>query len=236
MLKKKILMMSSAVLVTFALQSGTAYASSTGIVNCSGYLNIRQSAGTGSKILGKLYPGTRVTLEDSSNGWYKINYDGINGWVSSAYISEELPALSDRGGSASDSADESIVSGKDQEIIEYAQKYIGVRYVYGGSSEKGFDCSGLTQYVFRKAGISINRTASSQARQGIKIEKSDLKPGDLVFFDTNGGRNSISHVGIYMGNDKFIHAESGSIRKVTISSLKESYYSRNYMTARRVLD
>jgi N-acetylmuramoyl-L-alanine amidase len=65
---------------------------------------------------------------------------------------------------------------------------------------------------------------------------SDLKPGDLVFFDTNGGHNNITHVGIYIGDSKFVHAESGSVRSVRISSLYESYYARNYMTARRIVN
>lgn len=230
--KLKIVLLSSAALCMFLLFSITAYAAnSTGTVSCSGYLNIRQSPGTSYSIIGKIYPGTKITIEDTSNGWYKITYNGINGWVSGAYVVPDSSAvITPTAVTADDGASNR------QKLVDYAEKFLGVRYVYGGESPKGFDCSGFTQYVYSEFGISINRTASTQTRHGTVIGKSDLKPGDLVFFDTNGGHNNVTHVGIYIGSNKFIHAASGSVSAISISSLEESYYARNYMTARRILN
>src|SRR5690606_255041 len=112
-----------------------------------------------------------------------------------------------------------------------AKKYLGTKYVWGGESPKGFDCSGFTQYVFKNFKIKLNRVSRDQAKQGTAVSKSNLKPGDLVFFATNGG--SINHVGIYIGSGKFIHAESQR-EGVTITSMSESFYARSYVKARRV--
>lgn len=124
--------------------------------------------------------------------------------------------------------------GTAQSIINFAKKYIGVKYKWGGTTTKGFDCSGFTQYVFKNYGISINRVSSDQAKNGTYIKKENLIPGDLVFFDTNGGKNQINHVGIYIGGGKFIHSSS-SHYGVTISSITSGFYANAYMTARRII-
>ncbi len=122
------------------------------------------------------------------------------------------------------------------ELIDYAQSLIGVKYVYGGNSpEEGFDCSGFTKYVFSQFGINLERVAADQAQQGIEVAQDELLPGDLVFSDTDGGNNYINHVGIYIGNGKFVSATSGSLSaKVTISELNSTYWQASYMTARRI--
>ena len=117
-------------------------------------------------------------------------------------------------------------------IIATAKRYIGVPYVWGGSTPSGFDCSGLVQYVFKQHGITLNRTTKTQYQQGTYVSKSSLQPGDLVFFQ-NTYTTGISHVGIYMGNGEFIHASSS--KGVTISSLSNSYWASRYYGARRVL-
>ena len=120
------------------------------------------------------------------------------------------------------------------ELIQFAKSLLGTPYVYAGMSPAGFDCSGFTSYVFGAFGIRLERVSSDQAKQGIEILKENLKPGDLVFFDTNGGHSVINHTGIFIGDGKFIHASSGTSRYVIISDLTTGYYSENYITARRI--
>ncbi len=121
---------------------------------------------------------------------------------------------------------------KAAEIIKNAQKYMGVPYVWGGTTPDGWDCSGYTQYVMRESGITIPRTAAEQYGTGMSINKNDLKTGDLVFFTTY--KPGASHVGFYMGDGKFIHASSAA-QKVTINSLSEDYYTDRYIGARRYI-
>ncbi len=118
------------------------------------------------------------------------------------------------------------------QLTQEASKYIGVKYVYGGTSVNGFDCSGYTQYVYKKLGLSIPRTSSSQWATGTAISKANLKVGDLVFFNTTG--RVASHVGIYLGNSQFIHA--GSSTGVTIASINSSYWAPKFNGGRRVAD
>ncbi|MFX3634484.1 MAG: C40 family peptidase [Candidatus Pristimantibacillus sp.] len=109
---------------------------------------------------------------------------------------------------------------------------IGTPYQSGGTTTKGFDCSGFTTYVFDKMGIELTRTSASQSKSGKKVAKSDLIAGDLVFFNTNG--KGVSHVGIYVGDGKFAH--SSSSKGVTISKLSDSYYEDRYVNARRIMN
>ena len=120
------------------------------------------------------------------------------------------------------------------EVVEYAKKYLGYKYVSGGASpEAGFDCSGFTTYVYKHFGISLARTSSAQNKNGIAVEKSDLQPGDLVIFN-NDANTSIGHVGIYIGEGNFIHASNPS-DGVKITTLTTGYYQKRYVGARRVI-
>lgn len=121
-----------------------------------------------------------------------------------------------------------------QNVVTYAKKFLGTRYVWGGNTTKGFDCSGYVKYVFKKFGVTLSRASYAQAKNGTYVKKANLKAGDLVFFDTNGGLNRINHVGIYIGGGKFIHCSS-SHSGVVISSITSGFYAKRYMTARRVL-
>lgn len=116
-------------------------------------------------------------------------------------------------------------------LNESIDALVGTPYKYGGTTTKGFDCSGFTSYVFEQFGIDLSRSSKSQADEGYWVDKSDLRPGDLVFFNTGG--KGISHVGIYIGDGMFAH--SASDEGVTKNSLSEAYYKKRYVTARRVL-
>jgi cell wall-associated hydrolase len=127
--------------------------------------------------------------------------------------------------------EEISVSADADKLIVIAKSKLGSPYSFGSLGPSAFDCSGYTSYVFRQMGISLPRTASSQAYGGVKVAKANLKKGDLVFFNTYGG---ISHVGIYIENGNFIHASSyGS--GVVVSNINDSYYAPRYVTAARYL-
>jgi len=108
---------------------------------------------------------------------------------------------------------------------------IGAKYRYGGASPEGFDCSGFTMYVFAQFGIELSHQSKAQAKEGIWVAKENLRPGDLVFFNTDG--KGISHVGIYMGNGEFAHAATDD--GIVLTSLNDRYYAKRYVTARRIL-
>lgn len=157
---------------------------------------------------------------------YGITPDGIAGPKTLGKISNLLGSrtTSSRGSSGSAA----------QDIVDYAKRFTGVKYVWGGDSPEGFDCSGFVSYVYKKFGINLDHSAAGQATQGTTVRKADLEPADLVFFDTNGGHNGINHVGIYIGGGRFIHASSGC-SYVTISDITGGFYSDTYMTAKRIL-
>ena len=120
-----------------------------------------------------------------------------------------------------------------EDIVALARKYLGVKYVWGGSTPDGFDCSGLIQYVFGKNGISLPRVTYNQVNVGSSVQPNKLRPGDLVFFDTDRKKAGPDHVGIYIGGGKFIHAPRPG-QGVKISSLSESYYMDRWMGGRRI--
>ncbi|MEK4698556.1 C40 family peptidase [Solibacillus sp. FSL R7-0668] len=119
-----------------------------------------------------------------------------------------------------------------EDLNKISSKYIGVRYAYGGTTSSGFDCSGYVRQVFKELGItSLDRTSAGMYNQGTAVKKSDLQAGDLVFFNTSGNR--VSHVGIYIGSGKFIHASTS--KGVIKTSIDDKYYWANkYVGAKRI--
>ena len=125
---------------------------------------------------------------------------------------------------------------KGEEIAEYAKKYLGYKYVSGGSSPKtGFDCSGFTYYVYKHFGYSLPKSSVSQANVGKKVDKSDLQPGDLVIYK-NTSLTRIGHVGIYIGDNKMIHASEPGVGVIITDIDAKSYnYPKRYVMGRRVI-
>ena len=122
-----------------------------------------------------------------------------------------------------------------QQVVKFALQYVGGEYVYGGQSpSEGFDCSGLVYYVYHHFNFDVTRTASSQyANDGTSVKKADLLPGDLVFFSSNGGY-SVTHVGIYTGNNQFVHASTPK-NGILVSNLDSSYYTSVWFGGKRIL-
>ena len=123
------------------------------------------------------------------------------------------------------------ISGNVKEILTYANTFTGVPYKFGGTTPAGFDCSGYIRYVFQKIGYDLPRQADEQYTVGKKVEKSNLQPGDLVFFETY--EPGISHSGIYIGDGQFISATSSS--GVAVADIDDSYWGPRYVGAKRVL-
>ena len=203
----------------------------TKYVNTTAGLNIRTGPATSYAKIATIAYGQSVNVLSTSNGWSKINYSGSTGYVSSQYLQSTKPSSSSSSNSGSTSVSSSASS-----VIAYAKTLLGKPYVWGAQGPNSFDCSGFTYYVFKnKAGIVLPRTSSAQSKYGTSVSWSNLKAGDLMFFDTNGANNGqVSHVGLYIGNGQMIHASS-SQRKIVITSVNTSYYKNAFVNARRVL-
>ena len=231
-----------------ASQYVTRYDSATGLSGAgkvtADVLNIRSAPKSGSTSLGTASHGAVLTVTGIEGSWFAVSYNGVSGYVASQYVLICSPSTADT--SAPETPEETPTETPDEtpadnpaatvsgsEIVSLAQQYLGVPYVYGGSSPSGFDCSGFTMYIFAQVGVKLPHGATSQLSYGASVSRSELQPGDLVFFQDYGA--VASHVGIYIGGDQFIHASSssGNSRCVTISSLTETYYANHYLTARR---
>lgn len=127
---------------------------------------------------------------------------------------------------------EPATGGRGHEVVQRAADYLGTPYRHGGTTPNGLDCSGLTLTVYRSVGIQLPRSSRDQARVGSPVPREELTVGDLVFFGS--GSSSISHVGIYAGDGEFIHASTRA-RSVRFDRLDNKYFSKRYVTARRVL-
>jgi len=117
-----------------------------------------------------------------------------------------------------------------QQVAANAQRMIGTPYKYGGSSPGGFDCSGLVQYSYSQVGVSVPRTSREQFKATNPVELKDARPGDLLFFRYN---RSISHVGIYLGDLRFVHAPSSG-KQVSVASLETPHYREHFVRAGRL--
>ncbi|WP_455539405.1 C40 family peptidase [Terrisporobacter sp.] len=209
-----------------------------GKVTSSVNLNVRSGPGTSYSKKSSLKPGEVVFLLTSSNGWYKVKLKNeITGWVSGDYIkiTDELVGSGTSGSVNNNTNNNTSNDEKTDAVIKLAMSHLNKPYVWGANGPNSFDCSGFTRYVYLHAvGVSLPRVSYDQAKSGKAVSVSNLKEGDLLHFATvEPGRTS--HVGIYIGNNQFIHA-SGSLKnpdKVKISSLS-GYYKNVLLGARRI--
>ena len=118
-----------------------------------------------------------------------------------------------------------------QQIATSALSYVGCAYLYGGTTPDGFDCSGFVQYVYSVNGISINRTANAQLADGYEVSYEAMQPGDLIYFGSDG---TVTHVGLYVGDGNFVHAQNTETG-VVVTNLSESYYANRFMYALRIV-
>lgn len=170
-------------------------------------LRLRAEPNTESEIIDTLSNSEQLEVVEQLDGWAKVTYDNVEGYVSTEYISitQELTTARTLA---------ELIYGKDVselrvEMAEFAQQFVGCPYVYGGNSlTNGTDCSGFTHLIYQHFGISIPRTASTQYAYFTKISSSELKPGDLVFYPEPYDKNDIGHVAMYIGNGQVVHASS----------------------------
>lgn len=223
----------------------------TGYVKSDG-INFRASKDTSSKVIKVLAQNAKLTILSEDGEWYKAKFKDETGYILKMYVSDKKVETTSRSNierteqvskqeqnktekkeNSTDTEKKSSVS-KGQQVADYVKTFLGCKYVYGGSSPtRGFDCSGLTMYVYKKFGVNLSHSATAQSKVGTKVNKSELQVGDLVFFSDYKTYKGIGHCGIYIGNDKFIHASTERTGVIT-SSLTSSAYVKRYVTATRL--
>lgn len=194
-----------------------------GRVNADG-VNVRAAGTTDSEVVAVVSASASLTVTGFADGWYSVTcQNGTEGYIRSDFVDLTLSA-----------------SSSGSSVISTAKQYLGTRYVYGGASPSGFDCSGFTMYVYQQFGVSLPHSASSQwqSGKGSKITSiGSLSAGDLVFFNDpsrNAGK-ACSHTGIYIGDGQFIHASSSKSGGVIISNLTSGYYNTYFVGGLRIL-
>lgn len=226
-----------------------------GKINAS-CVNLRSGPSTSHSIVTQAYEGATAYIIGINCGWYKVIYQDYICYVRSDLLdlteypyenkaSAKSPKFFRGGNSIGPAPSAAALNGSGntgsgnngstaagQKLVDCAKQYLGVPYVWGGSSPSGFDCSGLVQYVARSCGYTIGRTVTQQWNYGTQVSREEMQPGDIVFF-ANTYASGLSHVGIYVGNGNFIHSPStGDV--VKISSLDSNYYSSHFYGARRL--
>jgi cell wall-associated NlpC family hydrolase len=190
-------------------------------------VNLRTGDSTSTGVIAVLPMGTEISLTGViSNGFAQADTGYGFGWVHGDYIGSSAPAA------AAPAPAPASTGG--QALVDFAMQFHGYPYVWAGNTPSGFDCSGFTQYVVQNVyGYDITHSTDLQANYGSYVAWGEWAPGDLVFFTGTGGGGYYSHVGIYIGDGKMIHAENAGTG-VVISSLYSNYYSSHYATAVRL--
>lgn len=193
-----------------------------------------------SLVIGCLEDDTELNvLDDSYKTVYQIDCYDMTGYIAKELVRQEngkffvnyVPGHKDARVFTAKRLDQAMQTR--EALRNTAAVYQGVRYRWGGTTPKGFDCSGFMRYIFEKNGMSMVRTAQQQVGEGIIIPYDQMQCGDLVFFTRTHGGSLVTHVGMYIGDGKMIHA--GSSRGVVIADLSINYFQQHYLCARRVV-
>jgi len=190
-----------------------------GIVNVE-ILNIRSGPSTETEKVGKLTLGTTIEILSENKNWYEINFESKTAYVCGEYVKIINSTLTKTQNTSG--------------IVEYAKTLLGTPYAYGGNTPSGFDCSGFVQYVMSNSGVTMPRTSTDQYSIGDRVDKSQLMPGDLVYFKYSASSYRLNHVGIYVGGGNFIHSPVPG-QTVKIDTLTTGYFSNYYYGATRVI-
>lgn len=196
--------------------------------------NIRAESNTSSEKLGYVSRKEELLVVGEENGFYKIKYKDGYAYVKKDLVVDSIEKVTEPVITSSSSTGGNYnppSSGSGQGIVDYAMQFVGYRYVYGGESPSGFDCSGFVYYILNNCGYSLGRTISSQMAAGAEVSRSNLQPGDVIVFN-DSSNSSIGHTGIYIGDGRMVHAANPS-RGVVTDSITSGYYDVRYVTARR---
>lgn len=213
-------------------------------------VNARSKASKSSSVVKQLDTNQEVKVTGEDGEWYIVDLNGKKAYILKTLLSSKKVEVTSRNSTSLDEnkateqendnkseekvpANNSSSSSSGEAVVAYAKQFLGYRYVYGTNGPNTFDCSGFVQYVYKHFGISLSRSSKTQANDGVAVSKNNLQPGDILIFK-NTAKTQIGHVGIYIGNNQFIHA-SNSKTGVIISSLSTASYQQRYVTARRVL-
>lgn len=200
---------------------------------------VRNSPRDSSSVIGQMENGVTVTVLGQQGSYYKVDCYDMTGYIAVSQVAQRedgtyfiscAPESFQTGAMPGKSLEEVLMLRAS--VLAVARQQLGTRYVYGGQRPGGFDCSGLTFYVYGKAGYGIERSASAQLQDGLVVSRESLQVGDLIFFRSAGSGYLASHVGIYAGNNQIIHAGNSG---VTVASLSEDWFVKNYLCARRII-
>ena len=200
---------------------------------------VRNGAYEGAAPIGQMTDGTEVKVLDVRGNYYKVDCYDMTGFIAKSQILHTEDGkyyISCKKGSA----DTKVITYTDRSdamdlrhgLLNLAKEQLGEPYIYGSTGPYGFDCSGLTYYLYRQYGIELHRTASQQLQDGVVVSKEGLQVGDLIFFRESWEYYPASHIGIYAGNNKIIHAGK---RGIVYADLDFDYFYENYLCARRVI-
>lgn len=194
-------------------------------------VNLRSGPSTSTSALTQIASGGKVSIFGFNCGWYKVRYNSVVGYIRSDLVALTEKPYDNFGVTSGSTGTVDFTGTTGQQLADYAKQFVGYPYVYGGSSPSGFDCSGFMQYVFAQFGYTINRTATAQLQNGTSVSYDEMQAGDIVYF---GYGSTASHVGMYIGDGQFVHAQNSSTG-VVISSLSETYYASRFLCARRIV-